>query len=567
MKLVRKGEIIVRRKVSAFLLALSAIGFTREVNIKILGTSDVHGKVVPWDYAADKEDKSGSYAQISTYVNKVRKNNKNVLLMEVGDAIQDNWIEYFANDKKHPVPQVLNYMKYDVFVPGNHEFNFGMPTLTNILKDMEAKKLLANLFYNDKNKNNFNLSKEKKRYLDAATIIEKDGVKIGVIGLSTPMSKKFEEDTGFLKDFHFAPIISETKEQIKILKKQGANAIVVVAHMGIDNENGISETGVKDLANAVPEIDVILAGHMHQNVSKNIINGVLITEPFKYGMVVSEINLKFNVNGKKVELLNKDSKTVSVAKEEADKEVEKIYKPYHDRLRKIANEKIGVTLNDMVPQGKTCGVSISFAKDTGMSSFITDVEKYYSKADVVSFSYDYENIKLNRGDIKRKDIIYNYRYAGGDVTVFEMTGAQLKKYMEWSADYFDTIQRDDKNYRYNKERLKSKYVNFDIFGGVKYKIDLRNQKGQKVINLALENGEKITPEMKLKVGMNSYRFQQLIKKGGIFEGENIKILWSSKDELGGDAGTIQNMMIAYIQNVKNGVINGKSHDNWEIIGL
>ena len=375
------------------------------MDIKIIGMSDVHGRVLPWNYAADEEDNSGSYAQISTYVKKLRKNNKNVLLMEVGDAIQDNWIEYFANDKRHPIPQILNYMKCDIFVPGNHEFNFGMPILTNILKDMKAKKLLANLFYNDKNKNNFNLSKDKKRYLDATTIIEEDGVKIGIIGLSTPMSQKFEEDTGFLKDFHFVPAISETKEQIKDLKKRGANAIVVVAHMGIDNENSIAETGVRDLANAVPEIDVILAGHMHQNVSKNIINGVLITEPHRYGTVVSEIDLKFNINGKKVELLDKDSKTVSVAKEEADKVVEKIYKPYHDRLRKIADEKIGVVLNDMVPQGKIYGVSISFLKDTGMSSFITDVEKYYSKAEVVSFSYDYENLKLNKGEIKRKDIV------------------------------------------------------------------------------------------------------------------------------------------------------------------
>ena len=99
------------------------------------------------------------------------------------------------------------------------------------------------------------------------------------------------------------------------------------------------------------------------------------------------------------------------------------------------------------------------------------------------------------------------------------------------------------------------------------KVDLRNPKGQKIINLTLENGKKITPDMKIKVGMNFYRFEQLIKKDGIFEGEIIKMLWSSKDEIGDENGTIQNMMIDYIKKVKNGVIDGKSHDNWEIIGL
>jgi raw score 13.65 len=552
----------MKNKIAALLLALSTMGFAKEVNVKILGTSDVHGRVVPWSYASDTKDKSGSYAQLSTLINQRRKENKNVILVEVGDAIQDNSIDLFAltleEAKNHPIPKVLNYMKYDVFVPGNHEFNFGMPVLNEILNDIKAKKLAANLYY-----------KDGKRYLQPTTIIQKDGVKIGIIGLTTPMSAKFEEDTGNLKDYKYVSIIEETKKQVKNLKAKKVDAIVAVAHMGIENENNIPETGLRDLANAVPEIDAIVAGHMHQDVKSETINGVLITEPHRYGTVLSEIDLKFDVNDKtkKVKLLGKTATTTPVKNLEADKKVEEIYKPYHERLREIANEKIGETENDMVPQGKIHGVSISFAKDTGMSSFITDVEKYYSKADVVSFAYDYENVKLDKGDIKRKDIAYNYRYAGGDVSVYEMTGKQLKDYMEWAADYFDTIQKGDTNYRYNDVRGKSKYVTFDIFGGVSYKIDLRNQKGNKIVDLKLADGRKITPDMKLKVGMNSYRFDQLIKKSGIFEGQNIPLVWSSKDEMGQDKGRIQSMMIDYIKNVKGGKIDGKSHDRWEIIGL
>ena len=552
----------MKNKIAALLLALSTMGFAKEVNVKILGTSDVHGRVVPWSYASDTEDKSGSYAQLSTLINQRRKENRNVILVEVGDSIQDNSIDLFAltleEAKNHPIPKVLNYMKYDVFVPGNHEFNFGMPVLNEILNDIKAKKLAANLYH-----------KDGKRYLQPTTIIQKDGVKIGIIGLTTPMSAKFEEDTGNLKDYKYVSIIEETKKQVRNLKAKKVDAIVAVAHMGIENENNIPETGLRDLANAVPEIDAIVAGHMHQDVKSETINGVLITEPHRYGTVLSEIDLKFDVNDKtkKVKLLGKTATTTPVKNLEADKKVEEIYKPYHERLREIANEKIGETENDMVPQGKIHGVSISFAKDTGMSSFITDVEKYYSKADVVSFAYDYENVKLDKGDIKRKDIAYNYRYAGGDVSVYEMTGKQLKDYMEWSADYFDTIQKGDTNYRYNDVRGKSKYVTFDIFGGVSYKIDLRNQKGNKIVDLKLADGRKITPDMKLKVGMNSYRFDQLIKKGGIFEGQNIPLVWSSKDEMGQDKGRIQSMMIDYIKNVKGGKIDGKSHDRWEIIGL
>ena len=552
------------KKLLCSLFALSAVStaMAQEVNIKLLGTSDVHGRIVPWSYGADVEDKSGSYAQIATYVKDVRKNNKNVVLVEVGDAIQDNQIDVFAKDKKyykdHPIPKVLNEMKYDVFVLGNHEFNFGMKALDEILKDIKAKKLTAN-FYHKKN---------DKRYIDATTIIEKDGVKLGIIGLSTPMSAKFEEDTGNLKDMKFTSPTEEARTQVEKLKAKGVDAIIAVTHMGIDNENNIPDTGMSDVINAVDGIDVVIAGHMHKDVPSETIKNTLITEPHRYGTVVSEVDLTFDINDKKeVKLVKKESKTVPVKALEADKKIVEIYKPYHEKLRELNNVVIGQTANEMVPQETKHGVSAAFSKDTGLSSFINDVEQHYSGADVVTFSFDHQKARMDKGDIKKKDIIFNYRYAGGDVTVYEMTGKQLKEYMEWSANYFDTIQPGDTEYRYNAERKKSKYVTYDIFGGVNYKIDLRNPQGSKIVDLTLADGKPVTDDMKLKVGMNSYRFAQLNGKGGIWEGQKIPVLWESKVAMGREKGTIQNMMIDYITNVKKGKIDGQSHNRWEIIGL
>ena len=552
------------KKLLCSLFALSAVStaMAQEVNIKILGTSDIHGRVVPWSYGADVEDKSGSYAQIATYVKDVRKNNKNVVLVDVGDAIQDNQVDVFAKDKKyykdHPIPKVLNEMKYDVFVLGNHEFNFGMEALDEILKDIKAKKLTANFYY----------KKNDKRYIDATTIIEKDGVKLGIIGLSTPMSAKFEEDTSNLKDMKFTSPTEEARTQVEKLKAKGVDAIIVIAHMGIENENKIPDTGMRDVINAVDGIDVVIAGHMHKDVPSETIKNTLITEPHRYGTVVSEVDLTFDINDKKeVKLVKKESKTVPVKELEADKKIAEIYKPYHEKLRELNNVVIGQTENEMVPQETKHGVSAAFSRDTGLSSFINDVEQHYSGADVVTFSFDHQKARMNKGDIKKKDIIFNYRYAGGDVTVYELTGKQLKEYMEWSANYFDTIQPGDTEYRYNAERKKSKYVTYDIFGGVNYKIDLRNPQGSKIVNLTLADGRPVTDDMKLKVGMNSYRFAQLNGKGGIWEGQQIPVLWESKVAMGREKGTIQNMMIDYITNVKKGKIDGQSHNRWEIIGL
>ena len=552
------------KKLLTTLFALSAVSVAvaKEVNIKFLGTSDVHGRIVPWSYGADVEDKSGSYAQIATYVNEVRKNTKNVILVDIGDAIQDNQVEVFAKSEKYykdnPVPKVLNAMGYDIFILGNHEFNFGMTALNEILKDIQAKTLTANFYHKENG----------KRYVEPTMIVEKEGVKLGIIGLTTPMSAIFEKDTGHLDKMTFSSPSEEAKKQIAALKAQNVDAIVVLAHMGIENENNIADTGVADLIQNVDGIDVIIAGHMHKNVSSETIKNTVITEPHRYGTVVSEVDMTFDVDPQgKVKLLSKTAKTVPVNKLDADPNIVKIYQPYHDELRRLNNVKIGETANEMIPQGKNHGVSIAFSQDTGMSSFITDVMQHYSHADVTAFAFDYETVRLDKGEIKKKDVIYNYRYAGGDVSVYEVTGKQLKQYMNWAADYFDTIQEGDKEYRYNAERKKSKYVTFDIFGGVKYNIDLRKPSGEKIVDLTLADGRPITDETKIKLGMNSYRFGQLTKKGGIWAGQTIPTLWESKVAMGSESGTIQNMMVDYITNVKKGKIEGLSHNRWKIVGL
>ena len=110
-------------------------------------------------------------------------------------------------------------------------------------------------------------------------------------------------------------------------------------------------------------------------------------------------------------------------------------------------------------------------------------------------------------------------------------------------------------------------MTFDIFGGVSYNIDLRKLSGEKIVDLKLADGTPVTDDMKIKLGMNSYRFGQMTKKGGIWEGQQIPTLWESKVAMGQEKGTIQNMMIDYITNVKKGKVEGVSHNRWKIIGI
>ena len=143
------------------------------MDLQILATSDTHGKFDPWDYAANKADASGSVAQQATAIKENRT--KTTLVVDAGDTIQANSAELFLNDDVHPMIAAQNAIGYDVYVTGNHEYNYGMATLEKVLSQQKAKVLTGNVY-----------SPEGKPLADGYTIINKGGVKIGVIGMVTP---------------------------------------------------------------------------------------------------------------------------------------------------------------------------------------------------------------------------------------------------------------------------------------------------------------------------------------------------------------------------------------------
>jgi len=552
------------KKILLGCLILSNLLFAKEVDVKILGTSDVHGRISPWDYSTDTPDFSGGYSQISTLVKGYRAKNKNVILIDLGDAIQDNGIEKFNNiyykENNHPIMSIYNTMGYDVIVPGNHEFNFGMDFLDKAYNQYNGTVLATNIY-----------KKSGKHYYAPSKVITVEGVKIGLIGVTTPLIEQFEEGTDNLRDLVFKDPISEVKKEIKRLKLEGVDTIVLLAHMGLPNENNIPGTGVTDIANSIPDIDVILAGHYHKNISEKTINGVVITEPYKYGRDLSVVDLKFDIEGKKVKLISKNAKTVSVKGIESDKKIEKIYERFHNKLREDANIVVGTTKKDLVPKNEYKGIPAIYTKDSGLATLFGEVGFYFAKdsgVDVIALSVDQENAKLDKGTIKKKDINYNYRYTGGEITVYEVTGKDLKDYLEWSAAYYKTLEKGDLLISFNLDRRSEKYATYDFAKGVTYDIDIREKVGNRIKNLKLADGTPIKDNTKIKLGMNSYRMERMLGKGGALEGRtNIKKIWDSKEVYGEMDGTIRYMTMKYIKDVKKGTIDVEASNNWKVVGL
>lgn len=209
-------------------------------------------------------------------------------------------------------------------------------------------------------------------------------------------------------------------------------------------------------------------------------------------------------------------------------------------------------------------------QETPLSDFFHEVMLYYSKADVVAHQIDNDNARLDVGPIKKKDIAYNYQYALGEITVYKVTGKDLKDYMEWAAGYFNSSRPGDVTVSFDKTRRASKYSTNDFFGGVKYEIDLTKPYGSRITNLrSIRTNKPIKTNDVMTLGMNAYRMEALQAKGGALEGRKFEQIWSSKQEnaFGETGGTIRNLAITYLKEVKNGVYTPKVMHNWKITGV
>jgi 2',3'-cyclic-nucleotide 2'-phosphodiesterase/3'-nucleotidase len=214
------------------------------------------------------------------------------------------------------------------------------------------------------------------------------------------------------------------------------------------------------------------------------------------------------------------------------------------------------------------GIPQVHIQDTGISALYQEAARYYApKAQVIALQIDNDRPRLNVGTITAKDIAFNYQYAGGEITVYQLTGKELKKYMEWVGDYFNQLHDGDVTYSFNPQRRASKYSTNDFFDGVTYTIDLRQPVGQRITELKLNDGTPVTDTTPIRLGMNSYRMGHLTQKGGVLEGMQFPVLSDTKAEYGEEEGTIRNLTIRYLTEVKKGEYQGKAMQRWKLVGL
>jgi len=268
------------------------------VCISILHTTDLHGHILPtsdYDGTADR----GGLARCVTQIRRWRRQNRNSILIDVGDVYQGT--EVSLRNKGELMIDLFNYLEYDAWVVGNHEFDWGIEAFHQALQRSTMPVLAANTLLEGTPPGELPDAKHPFAKIQPFILKEFAGIKLALIGITTP-GMSFWLPREFTKGIDFQRPVEPVRRAIARAKSEGADAIVLTGHMGLK-----PRTGGDDFANSVtaltsefPDVPIFIAGHTHQAIPSRLTNGVLFTQADHFGIHVGRVDLLFDRNSRKL---------------------------------------------------------------------------------------------------------------------------------------------------------------------------------------------------------------------------------------------------------------------------
>lgn len=523
-----------------------------ETHAVILATSDMHANIWGYSYEDNKETDNNGMSRLYTYIKKVREEEPVVFLVDAGDEIQGTIMtDDIANkspDKEHPVMTAMNFMDYDCMTVGNHEFDWGIPAMKKILEQADFPVLGANIL----DKNGEPVTGE------GWIILERGGIRLAVIGVCTPDVPIWDKDKEGVSDLTFEAANKAVKKAVGEIG-DSADIILVSAHMGqyaeYDEENE-SDSGEK-IVEDNPEVDILQTGHMHITVNDKIGN-VPIVGVRNAGREIARIDVTLdqdrNIKGISTEIVDmadyepsEEIRQIPVVKELHEETIRYIQGNPGDEGDK--GEVIGSTTSKFQPEDEIRGIPEGRLKDTAVIDLIHKVQLLNSGADVSACSLFKSDSDLPEGEIYYKNIFDIYKY---DNTLYRInvTGKELKDYMEWSAGFYNQWVPGDINISFDPDFPDYQY---DMFAGVDYEIDISKPKGERIQNVMFK-GEPLKDDQILTLCVSNFRYSAALKPNKLVSG---KVDWES-------SGSIRDMIVDYFR--QNSPVDPEIYNNWRITG-
>jgi len=268
------------------------------VCISILHTTDLHGHILPAsDYEGNPD--RGGLARCVTQIRRWRRQNPNSILIDIGDVYQGT--DVGLRTRGDLMIDLFNYLKYDAWVVGNHEFDWGIEPFERALERSTMPVLAANTVLQGKPTGEFSDTKHPFAKLQPFTLKEIAGIKLAIIGVTTP-GMLFWFRPEFARGIDFQYPVEPVRRAIASAKSEGADAVILTGHMGLKPRSGGDDFAntVMALTSEFPETAVFIAGHTHQIIPSRITNGVLFTQADHFGIHVGRVDLLFDRNSKKL---------------------------------------------------------------------------------------------------------------------------------------------------------------------------------------------------------------------------------------------------------------------------
>ncbi|OAQ14873.1 3'-nucleotidase [Bibersteinia trehalosi Y31] len=547
----------------------------KKADLRIIGTTDIHGFLTDFDYYKDAPTDKFGFTRAASLIKQAREQVKNSVLVDNGDLIQGNPIsDYQAakgskEGKPDPAVAVLNAMQYDVGTLGNHEFNYGLPYLDNAIKQAKFPIINANIVKVGSDEPFF-----QPYFIQTKEIIDQDGnqhsVKIGYIGFVPPQVMVWDK-ANLDGKVEARDIVKTAQKYVPIVKAEGADIIVALAHTGPSDEpyKEMSENQAFYLAD-VEGIDAVIFGHSHRlfpnkefakspnvNIEKGLVKKTPESMAGYWANNISVIDLVLAKNNGKWDVIDGRAELRPIYDAEAKKanaenhpEIATLLKETHEETRKYVAQPIGKATDNMFSY-------LALVQDDPTIQIVNAAQKAYVENAVKALP-DLAGLpilsagapfkaggrkndptgytEVDKGDLTFRNAADLYLYPN-TLVVVKVTGEQLKEWLECSAGMFKQIDPKSTEPQSLLDWEGFRTYNFDVIDGVEYQYDITqparydgeckliNPNSHRVVSLTYQ-GKPVDEKAEFLIATNNYRAY-----GDKFPGTGDKhIVYASPDE-------------------------------------
>lgn len=497
----------------------------QSAEITVMSTADLHAHALNWDYLANEPFSSGrGLARVSTLVDEVRAEREpdSTLLIDAGDTFQGTMLgHYYATvdradaDTPHPMATAMNAVGFDAMTVGNHDFNYTVPFLRELERQLDAPILGANVLDADTGKPAL-----EPYLMKTVKLRGHKPIQVGILGLTTPGSALWDRSnvSGLLE---FTDGIQTAHEYVPEMRAQGADVVIVAMHSGMRPGSSYGdqlpylENFGRVVAEQVPGIDVIMPAHSHSTIDEQFITNeitgdeVLVTQPGSHGRLLSVADIQLRKVRGQWEVVGKSSDVLDADVVYDDPEIVDLVRDQHDVVVDYMNSPIATNQQELT-------LANSMVEDVAAIDFMAMVQAQVTREALEGTEYEGIPVVSGRspltrspvtvppGEVTVREIASLYYYSNNTLVAAKLTGAELLEFMEWVASHYEQVADAGPHTRDSVIRsgVNAQWFLHAIYG-LEYDIDLTEPVGNRIVNPMFE-GQPLDPDAEFILAADNY---------------------------------------------------------------